>query len=77
MTNEEKVKRLEKRRVLLTLIILFGISTIVLSILSLVVELNPIFAVISFTVEAILSNYRNKLDSNYVKEEKKDKKKKK
>ena len=77
MTNEEKVKRLEKRRVLLTLIILFGISTIVLSILSLVVELNPIFAVISFTVEAILSNYRNKLDPNYVKEEKKDKKKKK
>ena len=70
MTNDEKIARAKKRKILLSLIIVFGISTLVFAMLSLTYRDNPVFlilALISFLIEAILSNYRNKLDPKEVK----------
>ena len=61
MTNDEKIKIMKKRRILYYLIIFFGLATLVLAIFSLVEKFTPIPAIITFAVEAILSNYRNKL----------------
>lgn len=60
--NEEKIKRVRTRKILKGFIIFFGFLTLVLAIHSLVTKFTPIFAIISFLIEAILSHYRNKLD---------------
>ena len=61
LSNEEKESRYKKRKILLALIVIFGISTIVLSVLSIIFKISPVFALISFVIEAILSKYREKL----------------
>ena len=61
LSNDEKAARYQKRKILLVFIGIFGLSTIVLSVLSLVINLSPIFAIISFLIEAILSKKRDKL----------------
>lgn len=60
--NEEKIKRVRVRKILKGFIIFFGLLTLVLAIHSLVTKFTPIFAIISFLIEAILSYFRNKLD---------------
>lgn len=60
-TNDEKVERFSKRKILLWLIVIFGLATVVLSVLSLVLKISPVFAVITFVIEAILSKNRTKL----------------
>lgn len=60
--NEEKIKRVRVRKILKGFIIFFGLLTLVLAIYSLVTKFTPIFAIISFLIEAILSYFRNKLD---------------
>lgn len=60
--NEEKIKRVRTRKILKGFIIFFGFLTLILAIHSLITQFTPIFAIISFLVEAILSYYRNKLD---------------
>lgn len=62
ISNDEKIKRVKKRKILKCFILFFGLLTLVLSIHSLVTNFTPILAIISFLIEAILSNYRNKLD---------------
>ena len=62
MTNEEKIKIHKKRQILKVFIIIFGLLTLALAICSLIYKLNPIFACITFLVEAILSKYREKLN---------------
>lgn len=60
--NEEKIKRVRTRKILKGFIIFFGFLTLVLAIHSLITQFTPVFAVISFLIEAILSYCRNKLD---------------
>lgn len=62
LTNDEKIERVKKRKILKVLIIILAILTIVFSILTLVIELNPIFACLFFIVEVILNKYRESLD---------------
>ena len=69
LSNDEKAARYQKRKILFWLIIIFGLATIVLSVLSLVIKISPIFPIISFVIEAILSKVRDKL--NFKEEEKK------
>ena len=62
MTNDEKIAIAKKRTILLILIVVFGISTLVLSLISLTERDNIIFlilAIISFVIESFLSHYRN------------------
>jgi len=61
LTNEEKIKRVRQRKILKGFIIFFGLLTLGLAIYSLVAEASPIYAVISFIIEFILSKYREKL----------------
>ena len=61
LSNDEKALRYKKRKVLLYLIIVFGLATIVLSVLSIIIKISPVFALISFVIEAVLSKYREKL----------------
>ena len=61
MTNDEKLKRLRKRKVLYYLIILFGLATLVLAGFSLIKKITPIPALITFIIEVILSKWREKI----------------
>ena len=75
MTNDQKIKIMKKRKILLSLIIVFGVLTLVLALLSLTERSNPLFlilAIISFLIETILSNCRNKLNSKEVKSDSKN-----
>ena len=62
LTNDEKIKRVKQRKILKGFIIFFGLLTLLLAIHSLITKFTPIPAIISFVIEALLSNYRNKLD---------------
>ena len=64
--NDEKIKRVKQRKILMVFIIFFGLATLVLAIHSLVTGFTPILAIISFLIEALLSRYRNKLDPKLV-----------
>lgn len=66
MTNDEKLKRRKKRQILKVFIIIFGLATLVLTICSLLYKISPIYAIITFLIEALLSNYRTKLDPKVV-----------
>ena len=66
MTNDEKLKRRKKRQILKVFIIIFGLATLVLAICSLLYKISPIYAIITFLIEALLSNYRTKLDTKVV-----------
>lgn len=66
ISNDEKLKRVKQRKILKVFIIVFGLLTLVLSIYSLVANFTPLPAIVSFLIEAILSNYRNKLDPKVV-----------
>ena len=46
----------------LTSIIIFTLLTVVFSLLTLIVKLNPIPAVICFIIEVIMTKYRDKID---------------
>jgi len=62
LTNDEKIKRVEKRKVLKVFIIILAILTILFSILTLIIETSPIFACFFFVLEIILNKYRESLD---------------
>ncbi len=66
MTNDERLKRRKKRQILKVFIIIFGLATLVLAICSLLYKISPIYAIITFLIEALLSNYRTKLDPKVV-----------
>lgn len=62
ISNDEKIKRVKQRKILRILIIIFGLATLVLAMFSLFNQISPIYAIITFVIEAGLSQYRNKLD---------------
>ena len=61
MTNDQKLLNLKKRRVLLILIVVFGLLTLGFSIFSLITKFTFIPALICFMVEFILSKIREKV----------------
>lgn len=67
LTNYEKIKRIKIRKILRVFIIFFGLLTLGLAIYSLVTKASPIYAVISFIIEFVLSKYREKLNLKEVK----------
>ena len=67
ITNDQKIKRVKQRKILKYLIIFFGFLTLILATHSLITKATPIYAIICFTVEFILSKYREKLDPKEVK----------
>ena len=72
MTNDEKLERIKKRKILLVFIVIFGIATVTLALLSILIKLTPIPAIITFLIEAILSKYRDKLDPKEAKTDSKN-----
>ncbi len=64
--NDEKLKRVKARKILKGLIIFFGFLTLILAIHSLLTGFTPVFAILAFLIEAVLSRYRNKLDPKLV-----------
>ena len=62
LTNDEKIKRVKQRQILRYLIIIFGLLTLGLAIYSLVAEISPIYAIISFIIEFCLSKYRERIN---------------
>lgn len=63
-SNEEVLRNYKKRKVLRIFIILFGILTIVLSVLSLTIKLGPGYALLAFIIMTILTKKRNSIEYN-------------
>lgn len=63
-SNDELLKNYKKRKTLRTFIILFGILTILLSILSLTIKLGSGYALVSFVIMTILTKKRNGIKYN-------------
>ena len=60
MTNDQKIKNLKIRKILLIFIVIFGFLTLGLSIYSIVTKFTVIPALIAFIIEFILSKVREK-----------------
>lgn len=69
--NDDLLQKYKTRKVLRLFIILFGILTIVLSILSLTIKLGPGYALIAFVIMTVLTKKRNSIELD--KNKKKDK----
>ena len=61
MNNNQKIENYKKRKVLLVLIVIFGLLTLGLSIFSLITKFTFIPALVCFIVEYILSKVREKI----------------
>lgn len=74
-TNDEKYNAYKKRKLLRIFIIVFGVATITLAILSLILKFSCIYAVVTFLVMSLLNKYRDSLTFNNKKEVSYEKKK--
>ncbi len=70
LTNDEKIRNVKLRKILKYIIMLLALLTIIFSVLSLWKNITPIFAIIFFIIEVIVSKYREKLDPRENKKEK-------
>lgn len=61
-SNDKKVNIFKVRKLLRILIIIFGLATLILAIYSLVKKTTPLYALLSFIIEVVLSKIRNELD---------------
>lgn len=68
ITNSEKEKRYKERKILRTVIIIFALITIVLSVLSITIRLSFIFPLITYLITVILTYVRNRLDYHSINE---------
>ena len=62
INNDEKFKIYKTRKLLRISIIKFTLLTIVFSLLTLIIKLNPTPAVICFILEVIMTKHRDKID---------------
>ena len=62
LTNEKKLNNYKKRKILRIIIIISSLTTIILSILSLIIKLNIIYALLGFIITTVLTKYRNSLE---------------
>lgn len=61
LTNEEIYKKTKLNKVFWNLIIIFGLATIILAISSLVFKISPIYCVITFVLETVVTRCRNNI----------------
>lgn len=61
LTNDQNIKNLKTRKILRILIIIFGILTIALAILSLTVKLGFGYSLVSFIIMTILTKKRESI----------------
>lgn len=61
LDNEEIYKKTKLSRILWYAIMLFGLSTIILAVCSLIFEISPIYCIITFILEAISTKWRSKI----------------
>ena len=64
LTNDQNIKNLKTRKILRWLIIILGIITIVLSILSLTIKLGIGYAIVAFLITTILTKKRESIPIN-------------
>lgn len=62
ITNDQNIKNLKARKILRYLIIIFGLVTIVLAILSLTIKLSFVFSLISFVIMTLLTKKRESIE---------------
>lgn len=62
ISNEQNLKNYKKRKILWWFIIIFGILTIVLSFLSLLIKLGVGYALIAFIIMTLLTKKRNSIE---------------
>ena len=63
-SNDKKYKKYKLRKILRILIMIFSIVTIVLAVLNLAIKISIVYALISFLITTLLTNYRNKISLN-------------
>lgn len=61
LTNDQNIKNLKTRKILRYFIMFFGLITIVLAILALVIKLSFVYSLISFVVMTILTKKRESI----------------
>ena len=61
LTNDQNIKNLKKRKVLRYFIIIFGLITIVLAVLSLIIKLSFIYSLIGFIIMTTLTRARENI----------------
>lgn len=61
LTNDQNIKNLKTRKVLRTLIIIFGLLTIVLAILSLTIKLGIGYSLVAFIITTLLTKKRESI----------------
>jgi len=61
LTNDQNIKNLKTRKILRYFIISFGLITIILAILSLVIKLSFIYSLISFVIMTFLTKKRESI----------------
>ena len=62
ISNEQNLKNYKKRKILWWLIIIFGVLTIILSFLSLLIKLGVGYALIAFIIMTLLNKKRNSIE---------------
>ena len=62
ISNEQNLKNYKKRKILWWLIIIFGVLTIILSFLSLLIKLGVGYALIAFIIMTLLTKKRNSIE---------------
>lgn len=62
ISNDQKIQNVRIRKILKYMIIILAILTIVFAVLSLWKNITPLYALLFFIIEVIVSKYRDKLD---------------
>jgi len=62
ISNDQKIQNVRIRKILKYIIIILAILTILFAVLSLWKNITPLYAILFFIIEVIVSKYRDKLD---------------
>lgn len=61
-SNDQKIQNVRIRKILKYIIIILAILTILFAVLSLWKNITPLYAILFFIIEVIVSKYRDKLN---------------
>lgn len=64
LTNDENIKNLRLRRLLRIIIIISGLATIILALLSLIIKISVWYAIGTMLVTTLLTRYRESISIN-------------
>lgn len=62
ISNDQKIQNVRIRKILKYIIIILAILTILFAVLSLWKNITPLYALLFFIIEVIVSKYRDKLN---------------